>query len=96
MSERIGPVSVLPEEGDPRMLGVSEGLLDAVGEEIRRLIDQCYDQAVQLLRDNRDKLESIAQQLLDHETLDEADVYTAAGIPRPAHGQHPVPVQPSA
>jgi cell division protease FtsH len=27
MSERIGPVAVLPPEGDPRMFGVSEGTL---------------------------------------------------------------------
>ncbi len=85
MSDRIGPVTVLPEEGDPRMLGVSEGLLDAVGEEVRRIIDECYDEAVRLLRDNRDKLDRIVEQLLIHETLDEADVYAAAGIPRPVH-----------
>jgi cell division protease FtsH len=37
MSERIGTLSVLPPEGDPRMAGVSDGLLNAVDEEIRRI-----------------------------------------------------------
>jgi cell division protease FtsH len=32
MSERIGPVSVLPQEGDPRMAGASDAMLDAVDE----------------------------------------------------------------
>lgn len=36
MSKRIGPVTVLPQEGDPRMTGVSDGMLHAVDEEVRR------------------------------------------------------------
>ena len=83
MSERIGPVSVLPMEGDPRMAGVSEGLLHAVDEEVRRIIDACYNEAVALLNDNRGKLDAIVEQLLIHETLDESDVYAAAGITPP-------------
>ncbi len=59
MSERIGALSVLPAEGDPRMAGVSEGLLDAVDEEVRRITDECYDEARRLLRENRDKLDAI-------------------------------------
>ena len=82
MSPRIGPVSVFPPEGDPRMLGVSEGMLDLVAEEVRRLIDECYQQATRLLRENRDRLDAIAEALLTHETLDEAEVYEAAGMPR--------------
>ncbi|WP_251041306.1 hypothetical protein [Arthrobacter sp. ISL-30] len=46
MSERIGPVQVLPEEGDPRAMGVSEGMLDVLAEETRRLVDQCYERAL--------------------------------------------------
>ena len=83
MSERIGPVTVLPQEGDPRMTGVSDGMLNAVDEEVRRIIEECYDEAVTSLRNNRDKLDAIAEQLLIHETLDEPDIYAAAGISRP-------------
>jgi cell division protease FtsH len=39
------------------------------------------------LRDNCDKLDSIVVELLVHETLDEAEVYAAAGIPREAVAQ---------
>ena len=35
-----------------------------------------------LLTDNRDKLDSLAKALLEHETLDEDDAYAAAGVER--------------
>ena len=92
MSERIGRLSVLPADGDPRMAGVSEGLLDAVDEEVRRITDECYEEARRLLRANRDKLDAIVVQLLEHESLDEADIYAAAGLPRPRETPAPTPV----
>ncbi|TDD16222.1 ATP-dependent metallopeptidase FtsH/Yme1/Tma family protein [Kribbella turkmenica] len=86
MSEAIGPVSVFPSEGNGRTAGVSEELLNTVDAEVRKLIEQCYVEARRLLRENRSRLDSIADQLLKRETLDEADAYTAAGIP---HGARP-------
>jgi cell division protease FtsH len=83
MSDRIGPVTVLPQEGDPRMTGVSDGLLDAVDDEVHRIIDECYAEATRKLHEHRAKLDAIAEQFLIHETLDEPDVYAAAGINRP-------------
>jgi cell division protease FtsH len=82
MSERIGAVSVLPSDGDPRMAGTSDAMLNAVDEEVRRIIDECYAEAKRLLADHRRQLDAIVEQLLIHETLDEAEVYAAAGIPR--------------
>jgi len=86
MSDRVGKFSVLPAEGDPRMAGISESLLDAVDEEVHRITDECYAEARRLLRANRDKLDQIVGQLLIHETLDEPDVYAAAGVARSAPG----------
>ena len=96
VSERIGPLSVLPAEGDPRMAGISDGLLDAVDEEVRRITDECYADARRLLRENRDKLDAIVAQLLVHESLDEPDIYAAAGIAPPVdmHPPEPVVAQP--
>jgi len=82
MSERIGTLSVLPNEGDPRMAGVSDGLLDAVDNEVRRITEECYAEARRLIRENRGKLDAIVVQLLARESLDEAEVYAAAGFPR--------------
>jgi cell division protease FtsH len=92
MSERIGTLSVLPAEGDPRMAGISDGLLDAVDEEVRRITDECYAEARRLLRENRDKLDAIVAQLLLHESLDEPEIYAAAGIARSAEKPSPAPV----
>ncbi|MGV0715322.1 ATP-dependent zinc metalloprotease FtsH [Mycolicibacterium sp. XJ662] len=88
MSERIGPVAVLPREGDPRMAGVSDSMLGAVDQEVRRLIDECYAEAREMLRANRDRLHSIVAELLVHETLDEQQVYAAAGVDRQAAAVH--------
>jgi cell division protease FtsH len=92
MSERIGTLSVLPAEGDPRMAGISDGLLDAVDEEVRRITDECYTEARRLLRENRDKLDAIVAQLLARESLDEPEIYAAAGIARHAVTPAPAPV----
>jgi len=92
MSERIGTLSVLPAEGDPRMAGISDGLLDAVDEEVRRITEECYAEARRLLRANRDKLDAIVEQLLLHESLDEPEIYASAGIARPPVTVTPPPV----
>jgi cell division protease FtsH len=83
MSERIGAVSVLSADGDPRMMGVSDAMLAAVDEEVRRLVDECYAEARRLVREHRPQLDRIVEQLLVKETLDEAEVYAAAGIEKP-------------
>ncbi|WP_432875882.1 ATP-dependent zinc metalloprotease FtsH [Kribbella sp. CA-245084] len=95
MSDAIGPVSILPSEGDARTAGVSDELLNTVDAEVRSLIEQCYAEARRLLRDNRPRLDSIAEQLLLHESLDEADAYAAAGIPREARAATAAQPQPA-
>jgi cell division protease FtsH len=92
MSDQIGPVSVLPQDGDPRMAGVSDGMLHTVDDEVRRISDDCYGEARRLLRENRARLDAMVEQLLDHETLDEPEIYAAAGIPLPGE---PRPVTPA-
>ena len=97
MSKRIGTFSVLPAEGDPRMAGISNGLLDAVDEEVRRISEECYAEARRLLRQNRDKLDAIVAQLLVRESLDEAELYAVAGIARAGvtHSAAPAPASES-
>ena len=90
MSEKIGRLSVLPSDGDPRMAGVSDALLDAVDEEVRHITDECYAEARRLLRTNRPKLDAIVTALLARESLDETEVYAAAGVERPVAGPGPI------
>jgi len=91
MSERVGRLSVLPPEGDPRMAGVSDALLDAVDEEVRRITDECYAEARRLLREHRRKLDAIVAALLANESLNEQEIYAAAGIVRPPATAEPAP-----
>jgi cell division protease FtsH len=91
MSERVGRLSVLPSDGDPRTAGVSDSLLNALDEEVRRITDECYAEARRLLRENRDKLDAIVSALLEHESLDEPEIYAAAGITRPPEPLVPTP-----
>ncbi|MER6948793.1 ATP-dependent zinc metalloprotease FtsH [Nonomuraea sp. NPDC000554] len=83
MSERVGPLTILPSDGQQPQ--ASPATLATVDEEARRIVDECYERAVQVLSENRDKLDAIVVALLEHETLDEARAYAAAGLA--AHGK---------
>ncbi|MCX5122222.1 ATP-dependent zinc metalloprotease FtsH [Streptomyces sp. NBC_00347] len=83
MSERIGRLTAIPSDGQsPYGLSAAPATLDAVDHEMRRIVDECYEKACSLLRENRDKLDALADALMANETLDEAAAYAAAGIPR--------------
>jgi cell division protease FtsH len=85
MSSTVGPVSVLPPPGQEQPFGV-DGVAPATKElvdrEVRRLIEDCYDTALETLRSNRERLDRLAHTLLDRETLDEDEAYAAAGVTR--------------
>jgi cell division protease FtsH len=85
MSPAVGPVSVLQPPGQEQPFGgdgAAPGTRQLVDEEVRRVIEDCYGDAVRTLRDNRDRLDRLARTLLDRETLDEDDAYAAAGVAR--------------
>ncbi len=64
---------------------VSEATMQKVDAEIRRIIDQQYALARQLLEDNRDKVEAMTKALLEWETIDaeQIDDIMAGKPPRP-------------
>jgi cell division protease FtsH len=88
MSDALGPVAVIPRDGSgPLLPGVAEVSPDTqklVDDEVRRIVEESHREVVTLLRENRSRLDSLAQALLEHETLDEDDAYTAAGVDRTA------------
>jgi cell division protease FtsH len=49
---------------------------------VRRIVEESHQQVVALLQENRSKLDSLANALLEHETLDEDHAYAAAGVTR--------------
>jgi cell division protease FtsH len=86
MSDAVGPIAVIPRDGaGPFLPGAAEVSPDTqrlIDEEVRRVVDEAHQEVLTLLEQNRDKLDSLAAALLEHETLDEEDAYAAAGVPR--------------
>jgi cell division protease FtsH len=90
MSDVIGHVSVLPSPGrGPLLPGVSDvspHTHQLVDDEVHRIVEGSYAEVLTVLRENRPRLDSLAAALLEHETLDEAEAYAAAGVQRPRDG----------
>src|SRR5262245_35476291 len=87
MSSAIGPIAVIPRDGTgPFLPGATEASPETqrlVDAEVRRIVEKAHAEVVELLQQNRDKLDALAEGLLEHETLDEDDAYATAGV---AHG----------
>jgi cell division protease FtsH len=66
MSDRLGPIS-LEEKDNLPMFG--ESIEDVIGVEIKLLIDNAYKQAQEILKGNMDKLDIVANLLLQKETI---------------------------
>ena len=49
-------------------------------EEVRRIVTGAHEQVIALLQQNRDRLDGLAQALLEHDTLGEDDILRVAGI----------------
>ncbi len=91
MSNAVGPVAVLPRDGQgpllPGVAEVSQATQELLDGEVRRIVDESHKEVVELLKDNRERLDSLASALLEHETLDEDDAYAAAGVDRSGSGR---------
>ena len=87
MSPEIGPIAVIPSEAQgpllPGVSEVSEATQELIDREVRRIVDEAYDEVTRLLTEHRDKLDSLTAKLLEDETLDMDDAYEAAGVPVP-------------
>jgi cell division protease FtsH len=85
MSDEIGFLSVLPQDGDgsalmPGVSEVSERTRQRIDDEMRRIVGEAHDEAVQLLADNRERLDSLAEALFQAETLEGPEAYATAGL----------------
>ncbi|MFB7709538.1 ATP-dependent zinc metalloprotease FtsH [Streptomyces sp. NPDC056105] len=83
MSDRIGRLSALPSDAQQAYgLSAAPHTLDTIDHEMRRIVDDCYEEACTKLRDHRGQLDALAAALLANETLDEAEAYRVAGVIR--------------
>jgi cell division protease FtsH len=92
LSERMGPLMYDEDDGEV-FLGMSAGAnkkshspdtARAIDEEVRSIVDGCYNEAERLLTENLDKLHVMAEALVEFETLsaDQLDDIMAGAKPR--------------
>jgi cell division protease FtsH len=85
MSDTLGPLTLIPSDGSgPLLPGASEvspRTQELIDEEVRRIVESAYKEVLNLLTENRARLDALAAALVEHETLDEDDAYAAAGVP---------------
>ena len=92
LSEKLGPLAYEEDEGEV-FLGkqmsqrkhVSEQTAEEIDREVRAIIDDCYGRAKTILEENRDKLDLMADALMQYETIDaeQIDDIMAGHKPRP-------------
>jgi cell division protease FtsH len=102
MSEKLGPM-MFGQKEEMIFLGreiseqrdYSEAVAQEIDSEVRAIVTWAYDEARQLIRENRDKLEIVAQRLLEVETLDSEEFLTLMGETTKLSKSNGTPVPPT-
>jgi cell division protease FtsH len=104
LSERMGPLLYDEDDGEV-FLGMSANAKPklhspetskAIDEEVRRIVDECYAEASKLLDDNSDKLHTMADALMEFETLSSEQLDDIMAGAKPRHPSDPPPSSGSA
>jgi len=81
MSEKLGPLRYNENQDEvflghsvARQQNISEATARLIDEEVRRIIEEAENKALQVLRDHMDDLHRLAQGLLEHESLSADEV----------------------
>ena len=104
MSDTLGPVTLGKRHGNP-FLGrdimedrnYSEEVARSIDSEVKKIIDESYQRADQLLVENRDKLNEIVRVLLEKETLEreEFEILMYGEIRSAKHPSNEPPIKPT-
>ena len=95
LSEEMGPIMYDEDESHQFMGGPGQGgklksgeTISRLDKEVRKVIDGCYEQAREILADNRDKLDAMAEALMKYETIDSTQLrdIMEGRDPRPPEG----------
>ena len=96
MTSELGPMVYSENEGEvflgrsvTNQKNVSEATMQKVDSEIRKIIDEQYNIARNLIEDNKDKMEAMAKALLEWETIDSDQIDDIM------NGKKPRPPKPS-
>ncbi len=83
MSEKLGPIVYSQQQGG---FVYSQETAKLIDDEVLRITNACYADAKKMLEDNRDKLDVLANALLEKETMYASEIYELLGIaPREDH-----------
>ena len=81
LSEKLGPLLYAEEDSDPFGRGAGGGAnahsaetAKLIDQEVRGIIDSCYERSKQILVENRDILEAMAEALMKYETIDASQI----------------------
>lgn len=87
MSDAIGPLNFGDDDRQP-FLGYSlsqgrsysEETAAKIDMEVREIVDSAYEQTLNLIETNRDKLEALADALLENEVIDQEEILEILGL----------------
>ena len=73
MSESLGPISINTEQDPYELQLLGDKFGDAIGAEVKILIDNAYEKAQYLIKTNMDKLVKVAEALIEREVISEEE-----------------------
>lgn len=85
MSPLIGPLNYADDgDGGAAWLSqrpYSEATARLIDEEVKRIADECFVRATKLLAANRARLDALARELLERDSLNEEEILRVTGLP---------------
>jgi cell division protease FtsH len=98
MSESLGPM-VYGQKEELIFLGreiseqrdYSEAVAEQIDDEVRRLVNDAHERAKSILLQYRDRLDAVAQRLLEMETITREEFESLFPTPVPKNGGTPIP-----
>lgn len=89
MSDRLGMVQLAPRQNpwvgrvsfDGGAKPYSNATAELIDSEILRIINDCHEEARRLLEEHRGALDALVAALMERESLDEAEILAATGLP---------------
>ena len=73
MSESLGPISINTEQDPYELQLLGDKFGDAIGAEVKILIDNAYEKAQYLIKTNMNKLVKVAEALIEREVISEEE-----------------------
>ncbi len=98
MSETVGPLNFGDNDQQP-FLGYSisqgrnysEETAAKIDAEVRRMVEEVYEKTIKLLEYNQDKLDTLAEALLEQEIIEQDDMMRIVGLVEPVDDSSDIP-----